>query len=84
MIKNKPVIGILPTYNLVNDANDPYQDRASLVGRYEEKIYERGGIAVGLLHQMMYDYWPLSLGFFWWDCPKVWSDFVLVLACAIK
>ena len=30
MIRNKPVVGILPTYNLTNEANDPYQDRADV------------------------------------------------------
>ena len=84
MIKNKPVIGILPTYNLVNDANDPYQDRASFVRMYEEKIYECGGIPIGLLHQNMYDYLPLCDGYLWPGGSKVWPDFFLVLEDALK
>ena len=42
MIKNKPVIGIIPTYNLQNEENDPYLDRASFVRMYEEKIVSSG------------------------------------------
>lgn len=37
----KPVIGIIPTFT-VND-NDPYQDKASFVSMYSEKIKESGG-----------------------------------------
>ena len=84
MIKNKPVIGILPTYNLVNDANDPYQDQASFVRMYEEKIYECGGIPIGLLHQNMYDYLPLCDGYLWPGGSKVWPDFFPVLEDALK
>lgn len=84
MIKNKPVIGILPTYNLANEANDPYQDRASFVRMYEEKIYECGGIAVGLLHQNIEDYLPLCDGYLWPGGLKIWSDFFVVLEDAIK
>ena len=56
MIKNKPVIGIIPMYNLQNEENDPYLDRASFVRMYEEKIVSSGGIPVGLLHQNVEDY----------------------------
>ena len=56
MIKNKPVIGIIPTYNLQNEENDPYLDRASFVRMYEEKIVSSGGIPIGLLHQNVEDY----------------------------
>ena len=41
MIKNKVVIGILPTYNLTNEDNDPYQDRATFVRMYEELIKKK-------------------------------------------
>lgn len=43
----KPVIGIIPTFT-VND-NDPYQDKASFVSMYSEKIKESGGIPIGIL-----------------------------------
>ena len=84
MIKNKPVIGIIPTYNLVNEDNDPYQDRASFVRMYEEKIYECGGIPIGLLHQNVEDYLPLCDGYVWPGGPKIWPDFFPVLEDAIK
>ncbi len=35
MKNNKIVVGIIPTYKLTNEANDPYQDRASFVRMYE-------------------------------------------------
>lgn len=66
MIRNKPVIGILPTYNLTNEANDPYQDRASFVLMYEEKIVKCGGIPIGLLDQNMEDYLMRWVSMAWW------------------
>ncbi len=37
MIKNKPVIGIIPTYNITNEENDPYMDQAKFVTMYSKK-----------------------------------------------
>ena len=84
MIKNKPVIGIIPTYNLTNETNDPYQDRASFVRMYEEKIVECGGVPIGLLHQNVKDYLSLCDGYLWPGGSKIWPDFFLVLEDALK
>ena len=84
MIKNKPVIGILPTYNLINETNDPYLDQASFIRMYEKKIYECGGIPIGLLHQNMEEYLSLCDGYLWPGGSKVWPDFFLVLEDALK
>lgn len=84
MIKNKPVIGIIPTYNLTNETNNSYQDCASFVRMYEEKITACGGIPIGLLHQNINDYLPLCDGYLWPDGSKVWSDFYPAIEDAIK
>lgn len=84
MIKNKPVIGIIPTYNLTNEANDPYADRASFVRMYEEKITKSGGIAIGLLSQNITDYLSICDGYVWPGGTKIWPDFFPVIEDAIK
>ena len=84
MIRNKPVIGILPTYNLTNEANDPYQDRASFVLMYEEKIVKCGGIPIGLLDQNMEDYLSLCDGYLWPGGNKIWPEFYRVIEDAIN
>ena len=84
MLKNKPIIGIIPTYNLSNEANDPYLDRASFVRMYEEKIVASGGIPVGLLHQNIENYLELCDGYLWPGGGKVWPDFYPVIEDAIK
>ncbi len=84
MIKNKPVIGILPTYNLENKANDPYQDRASFVRMYANKIKECGGIPLGLLDLDVSLYTSLCDGYIWPGGNKIWKDFYVVLEDAIK
>ena len=65
MILNKPVVGIVPTYNLTNEANDPYQDRASFVSMYVSKITEYGGVAIGLLGKNIWDYLPICDAYIW-------------------
>ncbi len=84
MLKNKPVIGIIPTYNLENPLNDPYMDRASFVRMYEEKIVASGGIPIGLLHQNIEMYLELCDGYLWPGGSKVWPDFYPVIEDAIK
>lgn len=83
MIRNKPVIGILPTYNLTNEENDPYQDRASFVLMYEKKILECGGIPIGLLNQNIEEYLPLCDGYLWPGGNKIWPEFYKVIEDAI-
>lgn len=84
MIKNKPVIGIIPMYNLQNEENDPYLDRASFVKMYEEKIVSSGGIPIGLLHQNVEDYLELCDGYLWPGGSKVWPDFFPIIEDVIK
>lgn len=84
MIRNKPVIGILPTYNLKNEENDPYQDRASFVRMYIEKVKECGGIPIGLLDQNASMYTSICDGYIWPGGNKIWKDFYILLKDAIK
>jgi len=79
MIQNKPVIGILPTYNLKNEKNDPYMDRASFVIMYIEKVKECGGIPIGLLDQDISLYKDLCDGYLWPGGSKIWKEFNVVI-----
>jgi len=80
----KPIIGILPTYNLKNEENDPYSDQASFVRMYANKVVECGGIPIGLLDQDPTIYTSLCDGYIWPGGNKIWQDFYVVLEDAIK
>lgn len=62
----KPVIGIIPVYNLTNDANDPYLDNATFVNMYYDLITKNGGIPIGLLdYNNIDDYINMCDGYLW-------------------
>ena len=84
MKQNKPVIGILPTFNLTNEKNDPHADRASFVRLYIEKISACGGIPLGLLEENIEDYLELCDGFLWPGGTKIWPTFYRVLDHALE
>lgn len=83
-MRKKPIIGILPTYNLSNEANDPYVDRASFVRMYADKIVKCGGIPVGLLDSDMSMYTSFCDGYIWPGGNKIWQDFNVILKDAIE
>ena len=81
MIKNKIVVGIIPTFNLTNEDNDPYQDRAYYVRMYEEMIKECGAIPIGLLDEDVSMYLDLCDAYVWpgggkivWNCYPIIED----------
>ena len=84
MILNKPVVGIVPTYNLTNEANDPYQDRASFVSMYVSKIAECGGVAIGLLDKNVWDYLPICDAYIWPGGNKILKEFYPIIEDAMK
>ena len=65
MLKNKIVVGILPTYNYKNEENSPYNDIAYFVRMYEEKIKECGAIAIGLLNNDISIYKDICDAYIW-------------------
>ena len=83
MIKNKPVIGIIPTYNIEKDDN-PYSDWTNFVKMYEQKIYEAGGIPIGLLNPDSKEYLDLCDGYLWPGGNKVLREFFFVIEDSIK
>lgn len=84
MILNKPVVGIVPTYNLTNEANDPYQDRASFVYMYVSKITECGGVAIGLLDKNVLDYLPICDAYIWPGGNKILKEFYPIIEDVMK
>ncbi len=83
MIQNKIVVGILPTYNL-KDMNDPYQDRASFVTMYSNKIKECGGIPIGILEKDVSLYTNLCDAYLIPGGTKIWRDFFPIFLDALK
>ncbi len=75
----KPVIGIIPTYNLENKQNDPYEDRASFVRMYVEKIRECGGIPIGLLDTDAFLYMDVCDAYVWPGGNRILRDFYPIL-----
>lgn len=84
MIKNKVVVGILPIYNLKNEENDPYQDKAIYVRMYEEMIRESGAIPIGLLDSNMDIYKDICDAYLWPGGNYVRREFFSVLDDAIN
>ena len=76
MIKeSKPIIGILPTFNLTNEENDPYLDTARFVTMYSERITEAGGIPIGILNENVEEYFSICDGYLWCGGEKINSSF---------
>jgi gamma-glutamyl-gamma-aminobutyrate hydrolase PuuD len=84
MIKNKPVIGIIPTYNITNPSNDPYLEQAKFVRMYSEHIKKCGGIPIGLLEENMDEYLSLCDGYLWPGGNVFLRSFCSVINDAIK
>src|SRR5574344_1800837 len=83
MIKNKPVIGIIPTFNLINDLNDPYLDKFSFVKMYANQIIDNGGIPIGLLSENIDMYLPICDGYLWPGGSKILPKFFTIIDDAI-
>ncbi len=84
MIKNKIVVGIIPVYNLKNEENDPYLDRAYFVRMYEEMIVNSGGIPIGLLDSNMDMYKDICDAYVWPGGYYVRREYYSILDDAIK
>ena len=83
MKQNKPVIGILPTFPL-EESDNPYDNRASFVRMYIDKIEESGGIPIGIVEENLESVLPLCDGFLWPGGSKIWKSFYSVLEHALK
>lgn len=81
---SKVVVGIMPTYNLTNEQNDPYADRASFVRMYSNKVKESGGIPIGILDNNLEDYKDICDAYIWPGGSKINKEFVIFLEDAIK
>ncbi len=84
MIKNKPVIGIIPTYNIKNEENDPYSDQAKFVTMYAKKIKESGGVPIGLLEQNLEEYRDICDGYLWPGGNQILRSFYPIIEDCIK
>lgn len=84
MFCKKPVIGIIPVFNLTNEENDPYKDQAKFVRMYSDLIKEVGGIPIGILTERLEDYLPLCDGYLWPGGNKILYEYVRVIEDAIK
>ena len=83
MKQSKPIIGIIPTFP-IEETNNPYEDRASFVRLYVNKIIASGGIPIGILEENIHDILPICDGFLWPGGSKIWKCFYEVLEHAIK
>ena len=84
MLKNKIVVGIIPTYNLTNDENDPYQDRASFVRMYEQMIVDCGAIPIGLLNINAQLYLDICDAYLWPGGTYIQRSYYQIFDDAIK
>ena len=82
MIKNKGVVGIIPTY--IDDEKNPYKDVAYFCRMFEQRIEECGGIAIGLLHNDLRVYSDLCDAYLWPGGKVIRKDFYVVFDDIIK
>lgn len=82
MKSHKPIIGIIPTFNLTSD-NNPYNDKASFVRMYSQKIKESGGIPIGILENVQL-YTNICDGYVWPGGKKILKEYIPVIEDAIK
>lgn len=83
MKQNKPVIGIIPTFP-IEETDNPYDNRASFVRMYIERIRESGGVAIGILEENVEDVLNICDGFLWPGGKKIWKCFYKVLDHALE
>ncbi len=79
----KPIIGIIPTFNLTNEENNPYEDKASFVQMYSDKIKKSGGIPIGILENPE-EYTSICDGYVWPGGSKILFEYIPILEDAIK
>ncbi len=82
MIRNKVVVGILPTFP--HSETDPYGDTASFVQMYSDKVKECGGIPIGILEKDASFYTSICDAYIWPGGSKVHREFFLILQDAIQ
>lgn len=80
----KKIIGIIPTFNLHDINNDPYQDRASFVTMYIEKIKACGGIPIGILDKDVKEYADICDAYLWPGGVKIRHEFIICLMMQLK
>lgn len=84
MIKNKPVIGIIPTYQEDIEEHNPYNTFASFVTMYSKKIRESGGIPLGLLEENIEEYMDICDGYLYPGGKKVIHSFSTIIEDCVK
>ena len=82
MLKNKIVVGIIPTYYFSD--TDPYGDNTHFVRMYEDRIKECGGIAIGLLHRDLDTYKDIIDAYLWPGGNIIIKDFYVVFDDILK
>lgn len=82
MLKNKIVVGILPTYYYSD--TDPYGDNSHFVRMYEERVKECGAIAIGLLHNNLDIYKDMIDAYIWPGGSIITKDFYVIFDDILK
>ncbi len=82
MIKNKIVVGILPTF--VSSDTNPYANRDTFVKMYQKAIIDCGGIPIGILDDNIDLYLQLCDAFVWPGGNIMKMEFFPLIDDAIK
>ena len=82
MIKNKVVVGILPTYDYSNE--DPYANRDRFVRMYSDIIKDCGAIPIGLLNRDLKMYFDLCDAYVWPGDNVIEKDFYCIFDDILK
>lgn len=84
MKQNKPVIGILPTFNWKEEEIDPYKNQVLFVKMYSDNIKQMGGLPIGLLLENIDDYFEICDGFLWPGGNKINKEFYTIFEKIIQ
>ncbi len=84
MIKNKPVIGIIPSYRVDEKEHNPYDTFALFVTMYSNKIRESGGIPIGILEENLEEYMQICDGYLYPGGKKVLHSFSSIIEDCVK
>lgn len=82
MLKNKVVIGIIPTFR--EDQEDPYKNQAYFVKMYEQQLNNCGAIVIGLLDNDLSIYKDIVDAYLWPGGYVIRKDFYIVFEDVIK
>lgn len=81
---HKPIIGVVPSYNMTNEDNDPYKDIAKVVKMYIREIEKAGGIPIALVSPNSKIYTDICDGYLFPGGMKILPEYYPLMYDALE